>query len=122
MVKEILKIFKDLLFINDYIYLIYIRYKFKVIAKLYEIEKFEGMIRKAKMHHDLQQLEQIHTAILETLRYLQDFKQHNKRAETHPLNDDIHRLQDLNCLIFQIFAELQESLHFKLRDKNKQFK
>ncbi len=58
-------------------------------VKMYKIDEFEGLIKKAKIQRNIPLLEQVRNAILEALQYVQDFKKENKRVETYHLNNEI---------------------------------
>lgn len=88
---------------------------------MYRIDEFEGLIKKAKIQRNIPKLEEIHYAILEALQYMQDFKKDNCRVETYHLNDEIHKLEDLNIKIFETYGQIQQNAHFRLQNiKNRQ--
>jgi hypothetical protein len=86
---------------------------------VYNLDQFKDLIQKAKLEKSISKLEQIHMRILEALQYTQDFKKGNRRFETYHLNDDLHTLEDLNCLCFQTLAIIEKNRSFRLKKSKK---
>lgn len=80
-----------------------------MIDKVYEINDFRKLIEKAKLHRDLNLLNNTHTAILEYLNVLQTQHQKNITRRNYRLQSEISQLENLNVIIFGVYAHLTKT-------------
>ena len=85
---------------------------------MYKISDFKELIDKAKISRNPKLLNNVHTAVLEYLTTLQDQHKKNIRNRDYRLKSEITQLEDLNAIIFGIFAHLDKStLDSKTKNK-----
>ena len=76
------------------------------------------MIHEAKITRNLKLLNNVHFAILEYLSILQNRHEKNKRNRDYRLKFEITQLENLNAIIFGIFAQLSNApLDSKIKQK-----
>ena len=90
-----------------------------MIANLNMTERLTELLKKAKIKRDKHLLEEVHNFILDSLQDLTSYKRNNRRSETYHLTQEVHELENLNALVYEINAQIEESYYLRLHNKNK---
>jgi len=74
-----------------------------------------NMIRKAKVNRSLRLLEDVHVALLEWLRQLQECDRKHRNKRNFKIKKEIEKLERLNSIIFELFSRFQDDVHIGLK-------
>ena len=73
------------------------------------LDRLTALIKKAKIQRNTHLLEKVHETILDFLHDLRIYKKKNRKSETYQLNDEITKLEELNCIVFEVFADIERN-------------